>query len=140
MCTRNPTHDTGMKGGAQLWMLLRRVSLITDAKRKLKDSLHPKTRDPARAEIERRIDGADVTKRDTREEEISLPQMREENAMLQIPSFKKVDPSASHGGSTSRRKRLPQELVREKRAQLCMWKNPAKWLSQWKRKPTCSRM
>ena len=103
-----------MKGG-KLWMLLRRVSLITDEKQKLKDSLHPKTRNPARVEIEERIDGADVTKNDKRGEEIDWPQLCEENARLQIPSFKKAGPLVSHGGSTFQRKRLPQELVREKK-------------------------
>ena len=70
-------------------MLLRRVSLITDEKQKLKDNLHPKTQNPVREEIEERIDGADVTKNDKREEEIDWPQTCEENAKLQIPSLRK---------------------------------------------------
>ena len=53
-------------------MLLRRVSLITDAKQKSKDSLHPEARGPARAEIEERVSGADVTEGDNWEEEINL--------------------------------------------------------------------
>ena len=34
------------------------------------------------------------------------------NATLQIPSFKKVDPLASHGGSTFQKKRLARGFVR----------------------------
>ena len=95
-------------------MLLRRVSLITDENQKLKDSWRRRTQDPTRAEIEKRIDGADVTKSDKLEEEKNRPQLREENAMLQIPSFKKAGPLVSPGGSTFQRKWLPRELVREK--------------------------
>ena len=96
-------------------MLLCRVSLITDEKQKLKDSVHPKEWNPARVEIEERMDGIDVIKNDERGEEIDWPQLSEENARLQIPSFKKIDPLASHGGSAFQRGRLPQEMVREKR-------------------------
>ena len=77
--------------------------------------MHHETHDPARAEIETRIDGTDVTKSEKLEEEIDWPQLCEENARLQIPSFKKVGPLVSHGGSTFQRKRLPRELVREKK-------------------------
>ena len=61
-----PHREKGMKGRGEVWMLLRRVSLITDAKLKSKDSVHPKTQNPAREEIEERMNGADVTKDDKR--------------------------------------------------------------------------
>ena len=96
-------------------MLLCRVSLITDEKQKLKGNVHPEEWNPARVEIEERMDGIDVIKNGERGEEIDWPQLSEENARHQIPSIKKIDPLMSHGGSTFQRKRLPQELVREKK-------------------------
>ena len=95
-------------------MLLCRVSLITDEKQKLKGNVHPEEWNPARVEIEERMDGIEVNKNDERGEEIDWPQLSEENARLQIPSFKKTDPLVSHGGAAFQRKRLSQELVREK--------------------------
>ena len=47
---------------------------------------------------------------DGREDEISWLQVSEMNATLQIPSLKKVDPSASRGGSTFQNKD-PSERV-----------------------------
>ena len=95
-------------------MLLCRVSLITDEKQKLKGNVHPEEWNPARVEIEERMDGIEVNKNDERGEEIDWPQLSEENARLQIPSFTKTDPLVSHGGAAFQRKRLSQEMVREK--------------------------
>ena len=103
-----------MKGREQLWMLLRCVSFVTDEKRNFEGSLHPKTQDPARAGIEKRIDGADVAKSGKLEEDINWPQLREDNAMLQIPSFEKAGPSVSHGGSTFQRNGCPKNLSARK--------------------------
>ena len=111
--------------------LLRRVSLITEVKQKLKDSLHPETRNPARAEIEERVSGTDVTESDNWVEEINWPQLCEENAMLQIPSFEKAGPLVSNGGSTFQRKRLSQELVRERKDPAKHVEKSGKIASQW---------
>ena len=96
-------------------MLLCRVSLITDEKQKLKGNVHPEEWNPARVEIEERMDGAEVNENDERGEEIDWPQLSEENARLQIPSFKKTDPLVSHGGSCfSKKKAAPRNGSRKR--------------------------
>ena len=58
--------------------------------------------------------GSEIAESGGFEDEISRPQVSEMNATLQIPSFRKVDPSVSPGGSTFQKKRLARELVRVK--------------------------
>ena len=74
------------------------------------------------------------------EDEIGWPQVSEMNAALQIPSFKKVDPLVSHGGSAFHEERLGRELVRGGRILPNMWGNPAGWTSRWKKQHVCLKM
>ena len=107
-------------------MLFFRASLTMDGKQKMKDSLYPETRDPARAEIEGRVSGTDVAKSDNLEEGINWPQLRNENAMLQIPSFKRrtrwLVTADLHFRGNGCLKNWPER----KRARPNMWRNLAK--------------
>ena len=68
-----------------------------------------------REEVEDQMEGAEtekwpeITGNAGCEDGISWPQASEMNATLQIPSFKKVDPLASHGGSTFQKKDWPRK-------------------------------
>lgn len=98
-----------------------RASFITDETQTAKVSPHPEKPSRDRGETERQekeaksAKGVEVTESDSWEAEIDWPQTREKNAALQVPSFKRVGPLVSHGGSPLQKKRLPKVLVREKK-------------------------
>ena len=121
--TRPPAYVESEKGrkGANLRLLLFRASFSPDEQQKAEGGLRPEEPGPTRDDVggqgkeERSAKGIEITEASVAQEEIDWPQLRKKHAALQIPSFGQVDPSASHGGSTFQRKRLPQELVREKK-------------------------
>ena len=96
------------------------MSLTTDAEQAAEVILRLRAKSLTREERKDQMEGAktekgpEITESEGLEDEISRPQASQINATLQIPSLEKVDPLVGHGGSTFQKKRLAQELVREK--------------------------